>query len=424
MARTRLPAPEGLVEVVDFMPWAGAGHLPTRRIVRLVTVVAGVVDVVVDVAGTTPDSVTSAGLGLGGARVSTPGFSPAGPGVSARLRAGQRAVVTVDAPGQPGAALTVAGAEDLRARTEAAWQAHLRQLAYDGFHAATVRRSLLTLAALTQESAGAVVAEPTAWWARLVDVAGAAVVASSVGLYEEAARHGEWLAGVLDRRPPLPAAHALDGQPVETDGGVPSAPLPAYPLLLDAVDPDQPGGAAVAAALWPGLVRVADWLAAGWAESSTVPEDLAAWHVLEGVAAREARADPLSLDALSWRMAAAELRGWLDAGAAEAPPDPLLLLAPRLGPWSAAGAGAVDETAHQLVQRVLDHWDADEGVHRPAAPTPHLMAVAALADLGRWDEAHERMDAVLGDPALAADLGAGTHLALVRACLALSTGPR
>ena len=416
---TRLAAPAGLVEVVDFVPWSGAGTLPAWRIVRLVTVLSGLVDLAVEPVGGRPDMVVSAGFGVGGALVS-PGFPVVGGVATTRLEAGQRVVATIDAPGRRGEPLSVEGADELRRRTEEGWRAHLGQLAYDGFHRDRARRSLLVLGALTQASSGALVRDATDPTTRMADVAGAAGIESRVALFDEAALHAGWLAGILDAaEPPLAEAHTLGGDPVESEDGIARASIAAHAALVDAVRLEQPGGEAAVAAMWDGLARVAHWLAGGWTGASTVGDDLAAWHVLDRMAATAASGDPLSLDALAWRVAAAELQGWLDGGAAEAPPEPGLLRAAWVGPWAARG----DETVAHLVQRVLDHWAADDGVHAPTAPAPRLAAVEALAALGRWEEAHERMDSVLADPA-AADLTAATHVAILRAALALSAGPR
>ncbi|MGH9182040.1 MAG: hypothetical protein ACRDY5_10040 [Acidimicrobiales bacterium] len=418
VVRTRLPAPAGLLEVVDLMPWAGPGLLPTWRIVRIVTVLAGTVEVVVEALGRSAEMVFSSGLGVGGAVVST-GFPVVSGRAITRLEAGQRIVVTVDAPGRTGEPLSVGGADDLLHRTEQGWRTHLGQLAYDGFHAAQVRRSLLTLGALTQASSGALLRDPMDITSRLVDVARASGVESEVGLFEEAARHAQWLALLLDdSEPPLAAAHSLGGDPVEDEDGIARAGLAAYAAVVDAVRPHQPGGETATAAMWDGLVRVADWLAGGWSTTSSVGDDLAAWHVLDRMTELAVADDPLSLDALSWRQAGAQLLGWLEEGVPEAAPEPGLLRAAWLGPWAGDA-----EPAGQLVQRVLDHWASDDGVHEPTAPAPLLAAVEALAALGRWEEAHERLEAVMAGPALG-DLCAATHLSFVAAALALSAGPR
>lgn len=416
--RTLLPAPEGVAELVDFLPWAGPGVLPTGRIVRIATVLSGVVDLAVEVLGGGPDVVFSSGLGIGGAVIST-GLAVMDGVAGARLQAGDRVVVTVDPPGRRGEPLSVEAAEDLRQRTEGAWRAHLAQLAFDGFHAERARRSLLTLATLTQASTGALVRSPVEPVCRLLDVARAAALEADLGLFDEAGLRRRWLSEVLeDGEPPLPAASDLDGDPVEGDDGVPRASLAAYVALVDAVRPDRRGGEPAGPALWDGLYRVGDWLAGDWAEASTVPDDLAAWYVLDRLATWEAAEDPLSPEALAWRRAAARLEEWLPEGFPEAPAEPALLRAAWLGPW----AGTPDP-AGRLVQRVLDHWADDDGANEPAAAAPRFAAVEALSALGRWDEAHARMEAVLADPA-ADDLSAATQLSLVAAAVALSAGPR
>jgi len=398
VARTRLTGPAATVEVVDFLPWAGPGTRPPGRLVRLATVLAGTADLTAEVAGGTgrPASVVAAGM-----------------------VAGQRQVVVVDGPGQEGRPLPAGEADDLLARTRTAWRAHLRDLAYDGFHPTAVRRSLLTLAALTDGTTGALLHSPTEPVCRLLDVARAADLELDLGLLDEAARHLGWLLGALDGRPPLPAASTLGGEPVEGEGGVAPAPLAAYASLAGCLRRDRPTGDAEVGRLGDGMRRVADWLAAGWgAEASTVADDLAAWHALEAMAGAATAEDPLDMDAPHWHRAAAQLEEWLPDGFDGAAPEPALLRVAWLGPW----AGTADP-AGLLVQRVLDHWDVAGDDGEVAAPAARFAAVEALAALARWDEAHERMESLLSAGA-AGDLSAATQLGLIRAARALSAGPR
>ena len=107
----------------------------------------------------------------------------------------------------------------------------------------------------------------------------------------------------------------------------------------------------------------------------------------------------------------------------------------------------------RTVDRVVDSLGTGPFVHRYGADFPDglppgegafvacsFWAVEALARLGRWDEAHDRMEVLcafagpLGllpeqvDPPTGEGLGnlpqALSHLALVRAALALAEGPR
>ncbi|MGH9165133.1 MAG: hypothetical protein ACRDZW_06445, partial [Acidimicrobiales bacterium] len=334
-------------------------------------------------------------------------------------------------------ALSLDAALDAYRRTAEAWKVHLAHATYDGPHAAAVRRSLLLLHALTVADHGAVVDEPTRPASTLAEVARLTAVEHAVGLAEPAAVHSHWLATVLDRgEPPLAAAHTLDADPAE-EGEDALASLPAYADVLDAAQPDRPGGEAAVASMWAGLVRVADHVGEHRSgPPSTVVDDLAAWHVLDRTARLARRDNPLSLDAASWRLAANEVLSAIEERSYDDPGvEPGLLLAPTTAPWPVD-----DERVRRMVRAVIDHWEEAEGVATPADLGWRFIAVEALARLGCWDEAHGRMEPLLAladglgalpsadDPDVEAAAGdrpaARSHIAMVRAAMALSAGPR
>jgi GH15 family glucan-1,4-alpha-glucosidase len=185
------------------------------------------------------------------------------------------------------------------------------------------------------------------------------------------------------------------------------------------------------------------------------------WYALDRMARLARARNPLDLDAASWHQAAAEIIGWLDTNGPAADgglrmavelgsqPDAALLRVAWRGPWPAMGAPVVGRT----VERILGQLSTDAFIHRyppevddglPGTPGADLAAsfwaVRALASLGRWEEAHDRMETLLTfaqphrllsesiDPVshqLTGNLpSARAHLALIDAALALTQGPR
>jgi GH15 family glucan-1,4-alpha-glucosidase len=118
------------------------------------------------------------------------------------------------------------------------------------------------------------------------------------------------------------------------------------------------------------------------------------------------------------------------------------------GPWPPEHpivTRTVDRILEQLANGLLIHRlppEVDDG--RSGADSPDLLASLwasrALATLGRWEEAHERFEAVVGlsgelgllsdaaDPLSGELLGnlpaSGVHLAVIETALALEGGPR
>jgi GH15 family glucan-1,4-alpha-glucosidase len=163
--------------------------------------------------------------------------------------------------------------------------------------------------------------------------------------------------------------------------------------------------------------------------------------------------------------AAGDVLGWLerDGSAAdgglrmdddpEDRPDAALLRVAWQGPWPAGGVGGSAPVVGRTVDRILLQLSTGALVHRyppdvddgqagtPGADlTASFWAVRALAELGRWERAHDRMETLCGlvqplgllaegiHPVSGQLLGnlpfAGAHLALIAAAVALEAGPR
>jgi GH15 family glucan-1,4-alpha-glucosidase len=222
----------------------------------------------------------------------------------------------------------------------------------------------------------------------------------------------------------------------------------------------------------PELVAATDWVADNWTRPDAgrwagdgrpvrlVASTVQAWVALDLATRRARAANPLDLTAAVWQSTARTVLGWLetdglaadgglrrDPSPADAADAALLRVAWR-GPWP-TGHPIVERTvertldrlsAGRLVHRVAD--DVDDGRAGPDSPdlVASLWAVRALAHLGRWEEAHERMEAVLafggglGLLAEAADPqtlqlagnfpSTAAHLAVIEAAVDLDAGPR
>lgn len=181
--------------------------------------------------------------------------------------------------------------------------------------------------------------------------------------------------------------------------------------------------------------------------------------------ARVARAaNPLDLGAATWQQEGRDVLSWLETravatdgglrmdGDPRAPDeaDAALLAVAWSGPWPTAHpvvAATVDRVLERLSSGPLLYRYSDRVADERAGPDhpdleASLLAVRALAALGRWEEAHERMEGVTGlvdragpgllsetaDPVSGELYGnfpaTGPALALVEASLALLKGPR
>lgn len=337
-------------------------------------------------------------------------------------------------------------------------------------------------------------------WVHLRDVATAVGVLASVGLAEDAEAAEAWLRRAADGADrPWPGWLDPDGQPVPAveelalDGWRRSGPVGT------GRDPDRPDaglvGAVVAAvgasstgpggrrgdpgplsAAFAALAAAVDDAADRWRRPDAgrweivrprrryVAGRLELWGAFDRMARLARAADPLDLQAAGWHQEAREILSWIESdgtapdrglrihgdgdGADEA--DGALLVAAWAGPWPSTHpvvVATVDRTLERLGAGPLLHRYSDRVADEMAGPdSPDLevsaMAVTALGRLGRWDEAHERMEAIValleragtGLPAAAADPVTGdvwgdlpataTALALVQAAKTLERGPR
>ena len=506
--RTRLPAPEGELEVTDFFAWRG--QRPSGRIVRLLHALRGRVEVEVDVVpgaafGAARDvSTWSTGIAFDGVAVHT-GCAMDGRQGRLTLESGERAVVVVEAMDERRSEpVSVDGALDMADRATTAWRSHLGPLTYGGPYRDDVERSLLVLKALTYGPSGAVVAAVTTslpgrvggernWdyrYAWLSDSSLAVEATHDAGLAEEAETTRSWLLRTLAASGqggfPLPPVYDVEGRPLDAHereldlaGWRRSQPVRVGNAAADHLQLDfyadllsGLGRAVLPGEAWGSLVAMADWLAEAWRQPDRgiweirseprhlTSSKLACWYSLERMVTLARARDPLDLAQVPWRTASREIAAWVEAngraagGGLRADPSPaevadahLVQVAGR-SPWAGDQrlvAATVDRVISQLGsgpfvarydERFSDGLPAGEG----ALLATSFWTVEALALLGRWEEAHERMEALCGfsrplgllaeqaDPVTGDFLGnlpqTRSHLSLIRAALALADGPR
>ena len=516
------------VQVLDALAWTGASAnrtLPTGRVVRIATALAGPVEIEVEVlpgAGAGRVDATSEVVAWGSLVVRAGvAFVPAPLGRDRprwravhRLEPGESLVVTVDDRRSVAPTLSVGAARRLVDDTVVAWQSWLAPLVAAGSppHRAAMARSALLVRSLTGPAGGPVGAGTTSLprraggertaddrGVRLRDAAAAAAALARAGLDEDAEAAERWLREAIEGTAlPWPSSLTPGGDPRpeleelawagwrRSQPVVAGAPVGAPPDLdvhgdvALAVSASQrgpwgAGGAGPLTAAAPALAAGADWVADHWREpdggvwavsghpAPLVASTVQAWVALDAAARRAVAANPLDLAAATWRAEARRVLSWLEAEAvapdgglrrsAAGTGDPddadaALLRVAWQGPWP-AGHPIVAAT----VERILERQSAggllhrlSEGVDdgRAGADSPDLLAsvwaVRALARLGRWEEAHQRLDAVLavagptGILASAADplshelLGnlpaTAVHLALMDAAGDLAAGPR
>ncbi len=326
------------------------------------------------------------------------------------------------------------------------------------------------------------------------DAATASAVLARCGLAEDAMAAEQWLryaaegtalpwSAVLDRsgEPVREQVElALPGwrssEPVVTGLAPAGLDLDLYGDVVAAVSSSTtagpgPAGPGPLVGAWPALVGAADWLADHWGDPDVgtwhlggpprqlVASRLQAWAALDRMARMAWAANPLDLDAAGWRQAALEIVRWvernglaadgglrLDPAPADHADAALLRVAWR-GPWPAHHP-IVTRTLTRTLDRLatgatLHRYPAEVDDGRPGADSPDLLAsfwaVRALAESGRWEEAHERMELLVAyggrlgllseavDPLSGELLGnlpsSAVHLALVDAALALEPGP-
>jgi alpha,alpha-trehalase len=538
ISELELPGPTGRIRISDLLPWPGPNERPIGRVVRLVTALAGPIDIEVEIrpgrelSPARKVSTFADGLVWDGLMVRT-GFplearpsAPSAEGATVptwrgvrHLRQGEGFVVTIDRlDDEHHMPLSVDAAQAQVAATAAAWRSWAAPLRVGGPYRQVAERAALTLRALS--GSGAPLAAGTLSLPRRAgsertadervvrwrDAAGAAATLARVGLAEDAEAAEAWLRQVVtDTDLPWPQSTLADGGPVPETGELDQLPgwrrsqpvrvggpdarhdLDVYGDVVAAVSastagelfaPDadpwqassaQPGPLSAAR---PQLALAADWISDHWREPDhgvwslggpphlLVASRVQAWYALKRTARLTRAGNPLDLQAAGWQLAARDIVKWLetdglaaDGGLRLGPSahdyaDAALLRVAWRSPWPADHAivvRTVDRTLERLSNGplvMLHSPEIDDGRAGPDNPDllASLWAVRALAALGRWEEAHDRMERICALPgpsgifSTAADPvsgelfgnlpAAGVHLAVIDAAEALEHGPR
>ena len=505
---TTLTDRESLVSVVD--------HMEGGRIVRVLTVLRGSTEIVLDVEPGDrfgpPRKVERWSEGVAFGALMIRGL-PAG--LPVRLAAGDRRVVTITRrdddritrSGPERSALTIGGAfrehDDIRRR----WRSESGEIDFDGVHRSAVLASARALRMLTDPTTGALVrALTTSLPARLdnernIDERYAWLRdnAAAVGIWERLGRRDlagatrEWLAGRAGDDLPLAPVYRVDGDglPSEEELSLPgwrgSGPVRVGNRASAALDL----GAIAELSLvldadrsWGDLKRIAGWLSENgmhadhgrWDSRSkpvrTIESAVAVRAALAAIVRTTVKRNPLDLAAIEWRAAVQKLdvwlleeglfgqgptSGWRRCGGDDADDtsDASMLrwladVAPSLAgddEFEARDRSAmsIDQSVAQLTEwpylhRHLPHVDDGFPPGQGADLWASFTMVSALCSIERWEEAHARMETLLGslgptqlgathaDP-MTGDLrgnllAAPVHLAIIEAAFALTRGPR
>jgi GH15 family glucan-1,4-alpha-glucosidase len=328
-------------------------------------------------------------------------------------------------------------------------------------------------------------------WTFMADVCAAATVARRCGLAEDAEAAERWLRAAIEGAELPLRVRDIEGGPVP---GEEELALPgrrrSQPVLVGWPDPEQDPalqldvygdlvGAVVGAerggpltAVREDLYRIADWVADHYSEPDRgvwwirgtpqpfVASRIQCWYALDQMTRLALAHNPLELATVGWQEAAAAILKTLESDAQSAGygglrrdlsaadlPDAALLRVAWRGPWP-PDHPVVTRTVDRVVEQLSNGaylyrypQEVDDG--EPGTPGADLVAsfwaVRALAAVGRWEDAHERMETLcrsgpLGlvgeavDP-LSGDLlgnypSSSAHLALVATALALEAGPR
>lgn len=432
--------------ITDVLPWVGAGDSPPGRLVRVVTALAGPVDVEVEV---------RPGTGFGPARLVDPfadglvadrtvvrcgaPLLPAGRGRTEhswravrRLATGERMVVTVDRldddrhpPLSVDAALRVVDA------TEVAWRSWLAPLSYAGPYRHAVERSVLAIRSLSPWAGGPPLAAGTTSLARRSGgertaddrvvrwshAAAAASVLARVGLVDDAAVAEEWLRSAAEGSS-TPRARALTadaGLPAQIQELTLAGWRGSQPVVVgrdDPVDRDLVGD--VVAAVSASTVGAADPraggpdLRAGAVGGHLAGPLTAAWPALTAVADHlvEHWAEP---DGGAWalggpprRLTATRVQAWVAL-------DRMARLARAANPLDLDAAGWQQAASAILAALESDSTGPDGGLNLDTGPD-HAPDAALLrvAWAGPWPSQHPVVAATV-DRVLAR-LGTGAFL--------------
>ena len=330
---TRFLHPDGIAELIDFMPVPQPGDPCEHQLVRRVHVVTGELSLRIECRpafdyARAPHAVRADDCGI---RFEGPGMTlalttphamqiePDGGAVcEITLKAGEERtfILQVVEPGQkPSACPTPAGTAALFHRTVAYWQRWLKKCTYTGRWRDQVYRSALALKLMTYEPTGAIVASPTTslpegiggvrnWdyrytWIR--DAAFTLYALLRIGFTDEAIRFKDWL-GERWRNPdahcdgPLQLMYGIDGRseleefelphldgyrgsrPVRIGNGAHGQlQLDIYGELMDAVYLYNKYAAPIGYDDWVRLRGMVDWVADNWRR-----QDEGIWEVRGG----------------------------------------------------------------------------------------------------------------------------------------------
>jgi GH15 family glucan-1,4-alpha-glucosidase len=322
---TRFLTPEGVGEVVDFMPVSGAVPTDRHRLVRLVRCVRGRMTFDIDVAprfnyARDAHEVHLADSGavfrsehsamtlhairepddprLAQVRASDDGDLH----LSLSLAAGQLRGVLIDTAHEgPPREFRVKEAQDIYAETERFWKSWLAQCTYTGRWREALQRSAITLKLMTYAPTGALVAAPTTglpeqvggernWdyrftWIR--DASFSIYALLGLGFTEEATAFSQWLLARVQqragRKAPLDLMYRVDGSSDLTEetlehwqgyrgsypvrignGAAEQLQLDIYGEALDSVYFGDRHGLEIGQPGWLALTEVLDWLAGNW----------------------------------------------------------------------------------------------------------------------------------------------------------------
>jgi len=339
---TRFLSPEGVAEVVDFMPILGGSHGPDERhrLVRRVRVIRGSMTFEAECrpAFDYARADHEVAVGKKGAIFRGPGMSlglssdvpfEGGPKGSAgarfELKAGEAATFVLSEAGEgPGDAPSEREYEELLRATLGYWRHWLSRSTYHGRWREVVNRSALALKLMVYDPTGALVASPTMglperiggernWdyrytWLR--DAALALYALIYIGFEDEARSFMGWLRDRCqqDEDGLLQPLYGIDGRtgieeielshlsgyrnsaPVRLGNGAHAQrQLDLYGAVLDAAYLYNKHGAPLDYDLWQNLRKILDWLADNWREP-----DEGIWEVRGG------RRQFVSSKVLSW----------------------------------------------------------------------------------------------------------------------------